>query len=271
MNFFDQFKKEHIIIAHRGYRSIRAENTMEAFRAALGKSDMFEFDVQFTKDFKPVVVHDDSLVRTTNVKEIFKHRSSYNVRDFDLKEIEKLDSSSWFEKADPYKTIKNHKVSIAVLNAINDKSVATLDEVLTFIKENNFPANLEIKDSTFWDNDAIAKTIAAKVVEYDIINLCIVSSFNHNYLKYIKTNYPQIKIAALFEKKDPNDIQNYLTNLKADAYHIDKTLAVEEKINKLKNIGIYTNVYTINSKDEEKKLFDMGIKGIFTDILEGDA
>jgi len=37
LNFFDNFTKEHLIIAHRGYRSIRAENTLSAFEASLGK------------------------------------------------------------------------------------------------------------------------------------------------------------------------------------------------------------------------------------------
>jgi len=47
MNFFNQFDKKNIIIAHRGNRSKYPENTIEAFRQAIGKSDMFEFDVQY--------------------------------------------------------------------------------------------------------------------------------------------------------------------------------------------------------------------------------
>ncbi len=267
MNFFDQFKKEHIIIAHRGFRSIRAENTIEAFKEAYKKSDMFEFDVQFTKDFKPIVMHDDSLLRTTNVKDIFKSKNSYLIKDFSLKEIQKLDNSSWFNDADPFKTIKNSKVSIATLNSIKNRKIAGLDEVLSFIREFNFPANLEIKDNDYFSYDKIADTISQAILTNDVVDICIVSSFNHNFLKYIKSHYPQIKIAALFEKKEPKNLYSYLKMLMVDAYHIDKSLVEKNKIEHLKSLNIYTNVYTINSKDLEMALFKDGVKGIFTDYL----
>ena len=56
-------------IAHRGANSLAPENTLAAFRKAveLG-SDGFELDVQFSKDGKLVVIHDEKVDRTTNGK-----------------------------------------------------------------------------------------------------------------------------------------------------------------------------------------------------------
>ncbi len=268
MNFFDQFHKQHIIIAHRGYRSIRAENTIDAFKEAIGKSDMFEFDVQFTKDFIPIVIHDDTLSRTTNIKTVFKDKvAPFYVRNFTLSEIKELDNSSWFTKTDPFDTIKTGKVSFALLNTLLASSISTLDDILEFIKKENFPANLEIKDSKYFDANNIAKEIADRVCEHNVTESCIVSSFNHKYLKLLKKRKKDIKIAALFEKKDHDNLLSYLKDMEVDAYHIDKLLVEKEKISTLKKNGIYTNVYTINNKQEEVKLFEEGVKGVFTDIL----
>ena len=61
-----------LVIAHRGARGHAPENTLTS--AALGhavKADLWELDVNYTKDYKLVVVHDDTLVRTTNVEEVY--------------------------------------------------------------------------------------------------------------------------------------------------------------------------------------------------------
>ena len=64
------------------------ENTLTA--AALGyavQADLWELDANYTKDGKLVVMHDDTLVRTTDVETAFPGRPSYRVCDFTLDEI----------------------------------------------------------------------------------------------------------------------------------------------------------------------------------------
>ncbi|MEZ4846260.1 MAG: glycerophosphodiester phosphodiesterase family protein [Bdellovibrionota bacterium] len=57
------------IIAHRGYSAKFPENTMAAFKAAVDAgTDMMEFDVLLSKDKVPVIMHDQTLNRTTNGK-----------------------------------------------------------------------------------------------------------------------------------------------------------------------------------------------------------
>ena len=76
-----------LVIAHRGARGHAPENTLTS--AELGHSvgaDLWELDVNYTRDYKMVVVHDDTLVRTTNVEEVYPGRSSYRVCDFTLEE-----------------------------------------------------------------------------------------------------------------------------------------------------------------------------------------
>ena len=58
-----------IVIGHRGARALAAENTLEAIRvAAKCKADMVEVDVRLSKDGNLVLMHDETVDRTTNDK-----------------------------------------------------------------------------------------------------------------------------------------------------------------------------------------------------------
>ena len=59
-------------IAHRGARSLAPENTLAAARKGLElKADLWELDVAVTSDGELVVLHDDSLERTSNARQVF--------------------------------------------------------------------------------------------------------------------------------------------------------------------------------------------------------
>ncbi|MFD9396115.1 glycerophosphodiester phosphodiesterase [Streptomyces sp. NPDC060000] len=88
------------VIAHRGASAYAPENTLDAVdkAAALGVR-WVENDVQRTKDGELVVIHDDSLRRTTDAEEVFPGRAPWKVRDFTAAEIARLDAGSWFGSA----------------------------------------------------------------------------------------------------------------------------------------------------------------------------
>jgi len=95
------------IIAHRGASAYAPENTLPAFRLAFDMgADFIEYDLQVTKDKQLVVLHDQTLERTTNVEELFPARGRiapgdksgkkhWYIYDFSLAEIKKLDAGSW--------------------------------------------------------------------------------------------------------------------------------------------------------------------------------
>ncbi|WP_030858742.1 glycerophosphodiester phosphodiesterase [Streptomyces sp. NRRL S-37] len=89
-----------LVIAHRGASAYAPENTLEAVdRAAALGVDWVENDVQRTRDGELVVLHDDSLRRTTDVEEVFPDRAPWKVKDFTAAEIARLDAGSWFGAA----------------------------------------------------------------------------------------------------------------------------------------------------------------------------
>ncbi|MGW2209112.1 glycerophosphodiester phosphodiesterase [Streptomyces sp. NPDC001781] len=88
------------VVAHRGASAYAPENTLSSIdRAARLGFSWVENDVQRTKDGKLVVIHDDSLARTTDVEDVFPGRAPWKVKDFTAAEIARLDAGSWFSPA----------------------------------------------------------------------------------------------------------------------------------------------------------------------------
>ncbi|MFI6036880.1 glycerophosphodiester phosphodiesterase [Streptomyces sp. NPDC051315] len=88
------------VIAHRGASARAPENTLAAVDAAADLGVRWvETDVQRTRDGELVVIHDDSLRRTTDVEEVFPGRAPWQVKDFTAAEIARLDAGSWFGSA----------------------------------------------------------------------------------------------------------------------------------------------------------------------------
>ncbi|GAB6928986.1 hypothetical protein JCM10914A_29690 [Paenibacillus sp. JCM 10914] len=80
---------EIIIAAHRGWKSAYPENTLLAFRKALERgADMLELDLRLTRDQELVVIHDQTVDRTTD--------GTGNVGDYALTELKRLDAGGWF-------------------------------------------------------------------------------------------------------------------------------------------------------------------------------
>ena len=79
-----------IPVAHRGMLRHAPENTVPAFASCLSLGMGFELDIRTTKDGHLVVLHDDSLARTTN-------GPAMSVRSVTLDELRKLDAGSWFD------------------------------------------------------------------------------------------------------------------------------------------------------------------------------
>ncbi|WP_373036769.1 glycerophosphodiester phosphodiesterase [Sulfurimonas sp.] len=254
MSFLELFKRPCLIGAHRGYNSKHPENTLSALEASIGHCDFIEVDVQLSRDGVAVIMHDETLERTTNVREneAYKTRVPYKLSDFTYAELSSLDYGSWF-----------------YLDKKKFEPLLTLKKVLEFVKENNIYINIEIKDlnDTFSD----VKVVASVIKEIEASNtkdLVLLSSFRHQYLPLCKKIEPDIPTAALVEVRHPKPLIEYLKLLEVDAYHFDDALVDEATVKKLRDAGFFVNIYTVNDKKRRQELFDMGVNGVFSDYLE---
>lgn len=256
-----------LVIAHRGARSIAPENTLAAAVKALeAGADGWELDVAMSADGELVLLHDDTLERTTNAAEVFPDRSPWSVYDFTLEELKQLDFGSWFLESDPFGQAADARISETELQAYVGLPVTTLREALEYTKDNNWWVNIEIKDASGTAADpVIVSKVIALVEELGMQEQVLVSSFNHQYIRQVKTQNPGIATGALVNKPVVDPVA-FLEELDAQAYHPGMRVTYEQQVRALRETGYAVNVWTVNEEADVRALVEMGVTGIITDF-----
>jgi glycerophosphoryl diester phosphodiesterase len=260
------FKKERMNIAHRGARSIAPENTLLAAQRAIDVgADAWEIDVQLSSDGEPVILHDETLARTSDVRKVkaFSKKQPWFVRDFTLAELQTLDFGTWFVEKDPFGQIAAGAVTREELSNFKKLSILTLEEALTFSNTSAFKVNVEIKDLS---GSPGHKVIVEKVVRWvDVLNMTdeiLISSLNHSYLRQVNTD---ISVAVIMDVPHPDPV-SLLRDLGAEAYHPHSEAVDVETISLLRREGFHVNVWTLNDETSMMKFIEACASGIITDF-----
>lgn len=231
----------HKLIGHRGAAGLRPENTFCSFKhaAQLGLN-WIEFDVRLTKDDQWIVMHDDSLDRTTNGHGL--------VKDHTLATLQKLEAGRWFKP--PY----------------TQEKIPTLLETLELANTLNICCNIEIKDAEL-DLHKYATLFTSFInANQHLINrhAILVSSFSLPCLLQLRSTLPNLPLGYLIEKFAADTIeialQNNFASINCDVNQTKPT-DIKEAINA--NIPIL--IYTINDSATANLWLNQGISGIFTD------
>jgi glycerophosphoryl diester phosphodiesterase len=226
-----------INFAHRGASAYCPENTMAAFEKALelGATGI-ETDIQMTKDGQLLLIHDESLARTTGVNQF--------VKDLSLEEIKDKDAGSWF-----HPDFKNERIP-------------TLEELLDLVKHTDTIINLELKSGMIL-YPGIEKMVVETVRKYEMEERVIISSFNHYSLVEVKQIAPEMKTAVLYSEAlyEP---WHYAKQLGASSLHPFYPAARPEFVAEAKNYGIDYNPYTVNETGDMEVLIAAGVNGIIT-------
>jgi glycerophosphoryl diester phosphodiesterase len=254
-------------IAHRGARSLAPENTLAAAKKGLEcGADLWECDVTLTSDGVPVILHDENLRRTSNASSVYPNRKPWKVQSFNLDELRQLDFGSWYLTTDPFKQIKEGKILPAELQKFVGEPIMTLQEALTFTRDNNWQVNVEIKDLRGTPGDAV---IVEKVVELikaqQMEEHVWVSSFNHLYISSVKKVDPMIRTGALVEWLDLNPLAR-LRQTGAQSYNPGIRLANPRTVRSIREQGFDVFVWTVNKEASMRKLIKAGVSGIITDF-----
>ncbi len=254
-------------IAHRGARSIAPENTLLAAKRAFEiGADLWELDVAMTADGEIVVIHDDSLERTSNANQIYPERTPWHVEEFTLAELHQLDFGSWYVERDPFNQIAVGVVTKSEQEDFKGLPIPTLREALALTWEKNWRVNIEIKDLAGKPGDVdIVEKVVALVTESDMSGSVIISSFNHTYLQRVKAADLGIVTAALVEKPDPDPVA-LLSRLQAQAYNPGIENLEIQQIEQVTSTGAKVFVWTVNDEASMQRLIEAGVSGIFTDF-----
>lgn len=254
-------------IAHRGARSLAPENTILAAQKGLSLgADLWELDVAMSNDGEMVIIHDDTLTRTSNAAERFPNRAPWSVSDFSFADLRSLDFGSWFIQKDPFGQIKNGNVSPLEQSHFSNLQIPTLQEALQFTKDNHWKVNIEIKDLTGTAGDSIiCENVSALVREMEMTSSVIISSFNHQYLRRVKKALPEVQTAALVDEPALDPV-SLLKEIGAIAYNPGLEHLDFSQVAAVRQAGYGVNVWTVNDLEIMRKLISAGVTGIFTDF-----
>ncbi len=254
-------------IAHRGARSLAPENTLLAAQKGweIG-ADLWELDVAVTADGEMVVIHDDTLARTSNAAEVFPGRALWEVHNFTLLEIKSLDFGSWYLKTDPFSQIATGNVPLPDQQSFKDASIPTLREALEFTKSHQWRVNVEIKNLTAKPGDAfVVENVITLIKDLQMEDDVLISSFNHPYLVRVKKANPVITTAALVGQTVADPVA-LLAQLGADAFNPSIGASHVEQFAALRKAGKDIFVWTVNDEGMMERLIEMGATGLITDF-----
>jgi glycerophosphoryl diester phosphodiesterase len=233
-----------LLIGHRGYPAKFPENTLAAFEGAVQAGcDMIELDVTLTKDRKVVVIHDDTLDRTTTGKG--------PVRDHSLQEIKKLDAGSWFDAR------------------FAAERVPMLSEVMK-LTAGRCMLNIEIKESAFeadYPVDAIEHQVVKLVKKSGAMDQVIISSFDRRILERIAAMDAPPAVAFISDHGADKRVLEMLLKMRAFSWHPRFTVLTRDQVDMLHAAGLKIFPWTINTRAEAEKVLALGVDGLICNEL----
>ena len=230
------------IIAHRGGGSLAPENTLAAVR--LGQSLGFrahEFDVKLSKDNVAMLLHDDTLERTTSGKG--------KAADFLWEALRSLDAGGW-HSAD-----------------FKGEPLASFEDTARLLRSKHTMANVEIKPTPGLDRETGAR-VARLSRDYwkDASVPPLLSSFSFDALMAAKEAEPDLPRGWLTKAFVDAEWQT-LETLRAVSLHTSFKTFPPERIKEVQQRGYRVMIYTINDAELAQRYLDAGVDGIFTDNL----
>jgi len=231
------------VIAHRGFSGVAPENTMAAFQKAIDVgADMFELDVLLSQDGHVVVIHDETLDRTTDGEGPVAART--------LSELKVLDAGSWFA-AD-----------------FAGERIPTLAETLELAK-GRILVNIEIKTEAVTDRaqGGIVDKALAIVRRLDMMDEIVISSFDPRALAQARELEPGVKTASLFnerlqEGKSPEEV---MADVGSNGFNLSGKQVDASIVAACHRLERPVAVYTVNEISEMERILDLGADAIFTD------
>ncbi|MEE8593467.1 MAG: glycerophosphodiester phosphodiesterase family protein [Candidatus Bipolaricaulota bacterium] len=254
-------------IAHAGASSLAPQNTMAAGRKAFDAgADVWGVDVQLTADGVFVLMHDDTLDRTTNVEDLFPIREPWRVNEFTFEEVRSLDAGSWFVHEDPFEQIEEGNVSAAELAAYVGEPVPPLREALAFVSDCQWLIDIEVKPMEASVREAAARRLVDLIRETGTESRVLVSSFDHAFLIEVMTIDPFLATGALTIFAPLNTVDT-LSAMGVDVYLPSPVGFTADLLEQLAERRIHVFVWTYNTQSQlEFIMGHSGITGIYTDF-----
>lgn len=229
------------IYGHRGAAGTFPENTMISFQEAaqLG-ADGIELDVHMSKDGELIVIHDETVDRTTN--------GTGYVRGLTYPQIRKLDASYKFK------------------GKYGKCLIPTLDEVLEWAAGLSLKVNIELKNNVF-EYPYLEMKVLNLLYKLNMKDAAVLSSFNHNSMARVVSLDSTVETAILYSLQmfEP---WRYAKHMSVKSLHPNYRTVNDIVIYGAHSEGLSVRPYTVNDTAMMKKLYDLGCDALITDYPE---
>ena len=242
------------IIAHRGGLGLKPENTMLAFRNADSLNvDVLEMDVRRSNDGKLIVIHDETVDRTTNGTGLVNKKT--------VNQLQRLDAGFHWQNNEGDFSYRNRGVRIPLLSEILEQFGHR--RLLIEIKSNDELTSIELCNT---------------LQIYGMEKNTVVGSFYNKSLNIFSDHCPNTPTSAssievatfLFFHYSRLDF--FYTNPPAAFQvpeYLSKILIVDSRfIRKIQDMNSAVHVWTVNQPERMQRLIDVGVNGIITDYPE---
>lgn len=233
------------IIAHRGLPLLYPENSLAGFEAAHRNGiEWLETDISILGDGTVIIMHDDTLDRTTNRS---GHLAKLTVADVATTSV-----GEWFDpvfKAEP---------------------VPLLADLIVCLNRTKLNINFELKAVVGNRGNELADEVVAQLAEaitqLDPAVQISVSSFNPLMLLKMKAYHPNLEYAVLFETHTLEaDWPLIMAAVGARAIHLENEGLSQHVVQTAVSLGYEVNVWTVNTRERANELFNWGVTGVFSD------
>ncbi len=231
-----------LFIAHRGHSARCPENTLAAFRSAIDAgAQMIELDVSLSRDRHLVVIHDETVDRTTNGTGV--------VKSLTLDQLSQLDAGSWFDPR------------------FHAERLPTLSQVLDAVK-GHLRVNIEIKPEAFearGPTDAVERQVLNLVREKAMLDDVLVSSFEWMVLESIRRVEPDVALGLLSDVPADERLFHWFQRVKGFSWHPDYRVVTRQQVDGLHGLGARVFPYAVDGKIDTHGMLSMGVDGLIVD------
>ncbi|MGH7804241.1 MAG: glycerophosphodiester phosphodiesterase [Candidatus Binatia bacterium] len=235
---------------HRGAAGLAPENTMPSFRQALADgADILELDVHATRDGAIVVIHDDTVDRTTDGRG--------EVRGLELAALQRLDAGYHFE-ANGRHPFRGCGVRIP-----------TLREVMLALPE--VALNVEVKQL----DPPIEREVRALLDELGRVDDVVLAAEHDEVMKRLHAAAPgswfsfsSVEAMEIWQRLQANDFAGYRPPghaLQIPPRFGSVEVVTAESVAAVHALGVELHVWTINDEPEMERLLDLGVDGVMSD------
>lgn len=209
-------------VNHRGYNKVAPENTLPAFRLSkLHGFNYVETDIRFTSDGVPVLLHDDSIDRTSN--------GQGKIKDMSLEEVRSFDFGNWKD------------------SSFKGTQIPTLEEFLSLCVEIGLFPHLELKAGS---KDQVFQIIDL-IEQFGLEDNVIYTSFSLNFLKYVLERTPDARVGVLTGSVNESVITNACSiSTSYNQVYIGASDYSETAISLCQQAGLPLSVWVVDSKEK---------------------